>query len=187
MENMDESSIRQRMEQVVGLVRQDTGAIRTGRATPALVEDIMVEAYGGTQKLKVVELASITAPDPQTLVINPWDKSIIGEMKQAIDLANIGLSPAIAGELIRINMPPMTAEDRENFIRLLHQKLENGRIMVRQVRHEWMEKIRAGFEQKEIVEDEKFGQEKRLQELTDEYIGMIDELGKAKEEELKTI
>lgn len=184
---MDEIALRQRMQQVLDLVRQDVGGIRTGRATPSLVEDIVVDCYGGTQKLKVVELATISASDPQTLVISPWDKNIIGEIRNGILKANIGLSPVIAGEIIRINLPPMTTEDRENYIKLLHQKLENGRIMIRQARQDGMRDIKKKFENKEISEDEQMGQEKKLQEITDDYIGQIDEIGKRKETELRTV
>lgn len=184
---MDEVGIKQRMEQVLGLVAGDVAGIRTGRVTPSLVENIEVSAYGGQQKLKVVELATITVPDPQTLVIAPWDKTVTGEIKQAIEAANLGFTPVLAGEVIRINLPPLTGEDRENFIRILHQKLENGRIMVRQIRHELMEDIKTKFEQKEISEDERFRQQMRLQEITDEYIGKIDELGKTKETELRSV
>lgn len=184
---MDEAALRQKMQNVLDLVRQDVGTIRTGRATPALVEDIVISAYGGQSKLRLQELATITAPDTQTLVISPWDQSIIGEIKKGIELANIGLTPVIAGEVIRINLPALTQEDRENYIRLLHQKLENGRVQVRQVRHEGMEAVKAAFEDKETSEDEKVLQEKRVQELTDEYIGQIERIGKAKEEELRSI
>lgn len=184
---MDEIALRQRMQQVLDLVRQDAGSIRTGRATPALVEDIVIDCYGATQKLKVVELATISAPDTQTLLLAPWDKSIIGEIRSGIFKANIGLSPIIAGEVIRINLPPMTTEDRENYIKLLHQKLENGRIMIRQARQDGMRDIKKKSESKEISEDEMVGQEKKLQEITDDYVGQIDEIGERKETELRTV
>lgn len=184
---MDEETTRQRMQTALDAVRQDAGTIRTGRATPALVENVIIDAYGGQQKLRVMELATITAPDPQSIVISPWDKSIIGDIKKGIDLANIGLNPAITGEVIRINIPPLTSEDRENYIRILHQKLENGRVLVRQIRQEGMHEVRDAFEKKEISEDEKILKEKRLQETTDEYIGKIEEVGKAKESELRSL
>src|SRR3989344_638384 len=103
---MNEDDIRKKMQQVLGLVTGDIASIRTGRATPALVEDLTVAVYGGAQKLKIQELATITAPDTQTLVIDPWDKSIIGEIRQGIMAANIGLNPSIDGEAIRISLPP---------------------------------------------------------------------------------
>lgn len=184
---MDEIKLRSRMQTVLEMVQQGVGSIRTGRATPALVEGIIIDCYGGTQKLRVVELASITASDPQTLLISPWDKSIIGEIRQGIEKANTGFTPIITGEAIRINLPPMTFEDRENYVRLLHQQLENGRIAVRQARQNAMKDIKRVFDDKTISEDEHILQEKKVQEITDEYVGKIDEMGKRKETELRTV
>lgn len=184
---MDEVNIRQKMQAVADNVRQDVGTIRTGRATPALVEDIVVPAYAGQQRLRVQELATITAPDTQTIVIDPWDKSIIGEIKKGIEAANIGLVPVIAGEVIRINLPPLTQEDRDNYIRLLSQKLESGKVQIRQVRQDAMQDVKEAFESKELSEDEKVLQEKRVQELTDEHIRKIEEIGENKEKELRAV
>lgn len=184
---MDENNIRSKMQAVVDLIASDVGSIRTGRAMPSLVSELVVAVYGGTQKLKVVELASISAPDPQTLAIDPWDKSIIGEIRQGILAANVGLNPVIDGELIRINLSPLTTEDREKYIKLLSTKIENGRIMVRQIRAEAMHDIKKAFEAKELSEDEKFDAEKKVQELTDEYIGRIQVLGESKKQELLQI
>lgn len=184
---MDEGQINKRMQDVLDLVVSDTGSIRTGKASGSLIEDLMVEAYGGTQKLKINELATISAPDPQTITIDPWDKSIIGEIRQAILKANIGLNPVMDEEIIRINLPLMTTEDREKFVKLLSTKLENGRIMIRQVRGEAMKDIKSSYEEKETTEDEKFNQEKRLQEITDDFIGKIDEVGERKKRELMQI
>jgi ribosome recycling factor len=184
---MDENSIRSKMQQAVGLVVGDIGVIRTGRATSSLVEGLELALYGGTQKLKLQEVATISTPDPQTLVIDPWDKSIIGEIRQGILAANVGMNPSIDREIIRISLPPLTTEDREKYVKLLSTKLENGRIMVRQIRSEAMHEIRKKFEAKELSEDEKFDSEKRLQALTDEYIAKIEAVGEAKRRELLNI
>src|SRR3989344_3427411 len=116
---MDEASIRSKMESAVNAITSDIGTIRTGRATPALVENIIVPAYGGTQRLKIVELAGISAPDPTQIVISPWDRSIIGDIRKGILEANVGMNPSIDGEVIRITMPPLTTEDREKYVKLL--------------------------------------------------------------------
>ncbi len=184
---MDEASIRSKMESAVNAITSDISGIRTGRATPALVENIIVPAYGGTQRLKILELASISAPDPTQLVINPWDKSIIGDIKKGILEANIGLNPNIDGEIIRLIVPSMTTEDREKYVKLLSGKLENGRVMVRQVRAEEMHEIKKKFEAKEMTEDEKFGAEKKLQEITDQFVAKIEEMGEKKKTELLQI
>lgn len=184
---MDEPSVRSKMQQIVDLVSSDIGGIRTGRAAPSLVEGIAVLVYGGQQKLKLQELATISAPDTQTIVIDPWDKSIIGEIRQGILAANVGMNPSIDGELIRINLPPLTTEDREKYVKLLSTKLENGRIMIRQVRGDAMKDIKEKFEAKGLSEDEKFFQEKKIQEITDEFIGKIEALGEHKKQELLQI
>ena len=181
---MNEDEVKRKMDEVLHALSEDLSSIRTGRAAPALVENVVVSAYGGAQRLKVMEMASITATDPQTLVIEPWDKSVIGEIRQGILAANIGMNPSIDGEIIRISMPLMTSEDREKYVKLLGAKLENAKISVRQVRGDTMRDIKDKFESKEITEDQKFSQEKKLQEITDEFVGKIDERGKVKEQEL---
>jgi len=184
---MDESSLRLRMQKVLEMIVSDIGSLRTGRATPSLIENVTVIVYGGTQKLRVQELATITTPDTQTIIIDPWDKSIVGEIKQGILTANIGMNPSIDGELIRVILPPLTTEDRDKYIKLLSTKLENGRIMIRQVRGDAMHEIKKNFEAKELSEDEKFDAEKKVQALTDEFVGKIDEAGNRKKQELLQI
>jgi len=184
---MDEASITSKMQVALDAVASDIGGIRTGRATPSLVENIVVPAYGGTQRLRVMEVGSITAPDPSQIIISPWDKSIIGDIKKGIMEANIGMNPSIDGEIIRIAMHPLTTEDREKYVKILSQKLENGRVMVRGVRADEMHEIKKQFEEKKITEDDKFAQEKKLQELTDSFIGKIEEMGEKKKQELLKI
>jgi ribosome recycling factor len=184
---MEEASILQKMQLAVNAVAGDIAGVRTGRASPALVENIIVPAYGGTQRLKVVELGSITASDPTQIVISPWDKSIIGDIRKGILEANVGLNPSIDGEVIRIVIPSMTTEDREKYVKILSSKLENGRVMVRQVRADEMHEIKKKFEAKEITEDDKFASEKKLQELTDSFIAKIEEMGEKKKTELMQI
>jgi ribosome recycling factor len=181
---MDETSISAKMQSVFDAVALDISGIRTGRATPALVENIVVPAYGGTQRLRIQELATITAPDPTSIIINPWDKSIIGDIRKGILEANIGMNPSIDGEVIRIAMQPLTTEDREKYVKILSSKLETGRVSIRQVRAEEMHEIKNKFESKELTEDEKYANEKKLQELTDGFIRKIEELGEKKKQEL---
>lgn len=184
---MDQALVTQKFQKVVDSVASDISGIRTGRATSAMVENIVCPAYGGTQFLKVMELASITVTDPTMIVISPWDKSIIGDIRKGILEANLGFNPTIDGEVIRISVPPMTTEDREKYVKLLSQKLENGKVMIRQVRAEEMHEIKKIFEAKEITEDEKFADEKTLQELTDKFIAEIEAKGEAKKQDLLKI
>jgi len=175
------------MQSSLAVVASDIAGIRTGRASPALVENVVCPAYGGTQRLKILELATISAPDPSQIVINPWDKSIIGDIKKGIMEANIGMNPSIDGEIIRISMAPLTTEDREKYVKLLSGKLENGKVIMRQIRADEMHEIKKKFEAKEMTEDEKFGNEKKLQEITDEFVGKIEEIGEKKKVELLQI
>ena len=118
-------------------------------------------------------------------MLDPWDKSIVGEIRLGIAAADTGLSPVIDGEIIRINLPAMTTEDREKFVKMLNKKIESGRIMIRQIRGDAMRSIKRQHDEKEIAEDEKFGQEKKLQAITDEHVGKIEKLGENKKQELK--
>lgn len=184
---MDESLVRSQMQSSLDAFLKDIGSIRTGRATVGMVDEIVIDAYGGTSKLKVKELASITVSDPQTLVVDPWDKSIIGDIKKGILAANVGLSPIIDGEIIRLNVPPTTGEDRQNHVKTLHSKMESAKVALRQIRGDVLKDIKRSFEQKEIAEDQKFSEEKKLQELTDQFTAKIDEVGKQKEKEILTL
>lgn len=181
---MNEQAVKASMQKALDALQKEIASIRTGRATPSLVEDIVVAAYGGAQRLRVMELASITAPDTQMLLIEPWDKSIIGEIRQAILAANVGLNPSINEDKIRITLPPLTTEDREKYVKILKAKLEEGRVAVRGARADVMHDIKKSYEAKEITDDDKFAQEKKVQELTDEYISKIEEVGNKKENEL---
>ena len=181
---MDLSEVQNQMQKALDIIRQDLGTIRTGRATPALIENVVLSVYGKTQKLKVAELATISTSDPRTLIIAPFDISIIEEIQRGILEANIGLTPAIDGEVIRITIPPLSSERRQEYLKLAKQKLESGRIMIRQIRHEVMSDLKRKFEAKEVSEDDRRRMEKDLQDLTDKYISEIEDLGRRKEEEL---
>src|SRR5260221_7604570 len=128
---MEEAQVKTKMQGVLNNLMEVIGGIRTGRATPGLVQNLEVSVYGGTQRLRILELASVTSPDPQTLVIDPWDKSVIGEIKKGIEVANIGMNPSIDGKIIRISVPPLTTEDREKFVQILMAKLEESKITIR--------------------------------------------------------
>lgn len=181
---MNKDDLRKKMDSVLESVRTDISSVRTGRATPSLVQDIVVTTYAGVQKMKIVELGSITAPDARSLVISPWDKSTIFDIKRALEESATGVSPVVDGEIIRISLPSMTAEDRQSYIKLLNQKLENGKIMVRRVRADGMAEVDRAFAEKQFGEDDRDRREEEVQKITDEYAGKIEEIGKKKEEEL---
>jgi ribosome recycling factor len=175
---------KKKIEKVLDVLKGDLATIRTGRATPSLVEGIVINAYGGTAKLKVMELATIGATDAKTLVITPFDGSITHEIQKGIEAANAGLTPIVDGNLIRISIPPLSQERREELIKAMKHKLENGRIMVRQVRHEAMEDIKKEFESRE---DDIKRLEKEVQKLVDDTMATIEDFGKQKEAELLQI
>lgn len=177
-------SAEQRMAQAIDHLKGELAQIRTGRATPALLENLAVEVYSGSQRLTIQELGVISAPQAQQLTVSPWDKTIISEIVAGIAAANIGLNPVIDGDLIRINIPHLSEERRKELTRQLHQKLELYRVEIRQVRHEVIEELRNKKNSGEISEDEKKRVEKQLQEMVTEFIEEIDLVGDQKEKEL---
>ena len=177
----------QKMQKVVEVIKIDLSTVRTGRATPSLIENIMVAAYGGTQKLKVVELGHVASSDSQTLTVAPYDASIIGEIRKGIEVANVGLNPVIDGQVIRIAIPPLSQERREQLVQLVKQKLEGGKIQLRQLRHDAISSVKKTESEAHLSEDEVSHLEKEIQKITDEITLEIDTLGKKKEEELMAI
>ena len=180
---LDEAT--QKMQVAIGHLKTELAQIRTGRANVSLVSDILVDAYDS--KMMIKELGQITTPEPTVLLISPWDKSIITNIVGGIAKANIGLNAVIDGDLVRIAIPPLTAERREQFIRQMHAILEKYRVEIRQIRHEFIEKLRGKKQSGEIGEDEEKRQAQELQKLHDEFIEAIEVAGKAKEEELRQV
>jgi len=155
--------------------------LRTGRATPALLEFITVEVYGAQQPVKTV--ASISASDARTLVIEPWDASVTKDIESAIMKSDLGITPNVDGKIIRLIMPSMTDETRQRMVKVMKEKLEEARIAVRKVREEVKKKIEKG----DGSEDEKRDLQKELDELVKEQNASVDEMGKKKEEEITTV
>ncbi|MDD5147624.1 MAG: ribosome recycling factor [Candidatus Daviesbacteria bacterium] len=175
----------QKIEAVLHHFKMEITGIRAGRANPALIENILVEVYG--TKMKLVEVGNISAPQPSLLTVQVWDASVLDKVIKAIQEANLGLNPSNDGTLIRLPIPPLTAERREEFIKLLHQKQEETHVSVRQIRQDFRNEWKKLQEEGQFGEDEFFRREKILQELIDKKIKEVEELGKAKEEELTQI
>jgi ribosome recycling factor len=178
---------RDHMRKALEVTRTDLSSIRSGRATPALVENIVISAYGGSQKLRLLEMATISIQDNKTILIVPYDPSQVSEIEKSIQEANVGLNPVAEGDSLRIAIPSLSEERRLEYIKLAKTKLEGGRIMVRQVRQESMKDLKRAEEAGTISEDEEHMGEKRIQELTDEMIAELDALGEKKEQELMQI
>jgi ribosome recycling factor len=175
---------KQRIDKVLDVLHGDLATIRTGRATPSLVENIVINAYGGSAKLKVMELATIAVSDTQTLVLTPFDPSIKHEIQKGIEAANVGFTPIVDGNILRISIPSLSRERREELIKAMKLKLENGKVMVRQVRHEMIEDIKKEYEGRE---DDIKRLEKDVQRIIDETITTIEKMGSQKEQELLQI
>lgn len=184
---MDLHQVKGKMQKALSVARDDVATIRAGRATPALVENIVVPAYGGTQPMRVLELASIHAEDSQTLTIKPWDQSIIGDIAKGINTANLGINAVIDGEVIRIKIPPLTEERRREFVKLLKSKIEAAKVSVRQIRQDAMQDIKKALDAKEMSEDDKFRLEKEVQKVTDDAVSELDSIETQKEEELMKV
>lgn len=177
--------VRVKMQTAIGHLKTDLAQIRTGRATSSLVSDIIVDAYN--TKMMVKELANISTPEAHIILISPWDKTIITNISGGITKASAGLNPVIDGELIRINIPPLTAERREQFVKQMHQTLETYRVQIRQIRHEAREDLKKQEEDGDIGEDEEKRKEEELQKLHDEFVEIIEVAGEAKAEELRQV
>lgn len=178
------NTAREKMRKALDVTRNDISSIRSGRATPALVENIVITSYGGSQRLRVLEMATITTMDAKTLVISPYDPSTIADIEKGILEANTGLTPVVDREIIRITIPSLSQERRLEYIKLAKAKLEAGRVMVRQIRGDAMKDLRKLEADKTISEDERKHGEKLVQLLTDEMVAEIDSLGQKKEAEL---
>jgi len=181
------SQTRDKMRKAVEMTRTDLQSVRSGRATPALVENIVILAYEGTQKLRVVEMATITAPDARSILITPYDVTTVKDLVRGIMESHSGLNPVADGDVIRVTIPPLSQEQREDYLKLAKAKLEAGRVIVRQIRHEAMKDLERNKTEKLISEDQEKVGEKKVQELTDEMIADIDGMGKRKEEELMQV
>ena len=166
-------------------LHKELGSLRTGRATPALVEDIPVNAYDAMMEIK--GLASIQIQDAKTLVIDPWDKGLIRNIEKGIRDASVGLSPVADGTVIRIMMPPMTEDNRKSMVKKSKEFLEDARIRTRQVREEAREQVLKMEKEKEISEDDKYKLFDEIDKMTKEYNDSIERIGKHKEAEIMTV
>jgi|SRR3989344_607406 len=170
---------------IVDFYDLDIASIRTGRATPSLIENIRLTMY--EQQMAIKELAAITVPEPRMLVIQPWDKKNLDAIRAAISKSDIGISPSVDGDVIRLIIPQMTEERRKEYTKTLKQKTEETRIKIRRLREEIWGDIQKMEKNGEIREDDKFAGKDKLQKKVDEYNGKIEKIEKDKERELLTV
>lgn len=175
----------ERMEKAVSALRSALLTIRTGRASPALVEKLAVEAYDTTLPLN--QMATIVVPEPRLLTIRPWDISTIGAIERAILKSDLGLTPNNDGKVIRLAIPPLTDERRRDLARMVNRRVEEGRVGVRNVRRDGLRELTELMKNKEISEDEFYKAKDDLQELTDEHVEKMDKLGEQKQAEIMEV
>ncbi len=174
-----------RMKGAVQSLEEDLSGIRTGRASPALVERLQVEYYGAPTPL--VQLASISVPEPRALLIRPFDATSLKAIERGILASDLGLTPNNDGKVIRLNLPPLTEERRRDLVKVVHSRLEESHIAIRNVRRDLIKDLREFEKEKMISEDELKRAEEELQKLTDRYVDLVDSIGEHKEKEIMEV
>jgi len=183
MPNVEDA--RKRMDEALEALRREFATVRTGKATPALLDTVRVDAYGS--KMPLNQVATVSTPEPSMLVVQPFDKSLLSEIERGIQSADLGLNPANDGNIIRVPIPPLNEERRKEYVKLLHKMAEEGRISIRHARRTVREEIQKLVKDHEIGEDEGRRREDALDKLTHDYSEKIDDLLKRKEEEVMAI
>jgi ribosome recycling factor len=176
---------RERMDKAVDSLQVDLRSIRTGRASPSLVEKLTVDYYGAPTPLN--QLAGITVPEPRMLMIRPWDRSTMGIIEKSILKSDLGLTPTNDGQVIRLVIPQLTEERRRDLTKLVARRVEEARVAVRNIRRDAIDMLRDLEKEKLISEDEMYEGRDETQELTDKYIKQLDEIGKTKEAEIMEV
>jgi ribosome recycling factor len=176
---------RQQMEKAIDALRREFSAVRTGKATPALLDTVRVEAYGS--KMPINQVASVSAPEARLLVVQPWDRGLLQAIEKAIQSSELGLNPSNDGAVIRVPIPALTEERRKDMVRLLHKLAEEGRVAVRHARQEANKDIKHRQGEHELSDDDARRQMDEVQKLTDDYIHRIDQLLKTKEAEVMEV
>jgi ribosome recycling factor len=174
-----------RMKKAIEATLHEFNTVRTGRASPALLEGIVVEYYGAKTPLN--QLATITAPEARMLVVQAWDKGAVKDIQKAITMSNLGLNPSADGNNLRITVPELTEERRKDLAKVVRQTAEDGRVSIRGIRRDAIDDLRKQEKAGDISEDESRREQGAVQKTTDEFIKQVDELLAAKEEELMTL
>jgi ribosome recycling factor len=174
-----------RMQGALDALNRELGTLRTGRASPSLVERLTVEYYGATQPLQ--NIATIHAPDARTITIQPWDKKAIGDIEKAIQKSDLGLNPSNDGVALRIVIPPLTEERRKDLVKVVHKKTDEAKVAVRNIRRDAHDHLRDQEKKKELSADDLKRGVDRLQKQTDKYIGEVDKIGANKEQEILAV
>lgn len=177
--------IESKMSKCVEATRAEFASVRTGRATPALLDRLHVEAYGQAVPLK--QVAGVSTPDARTLVITAYDKSVVGDIRKAIEKSDLGLTPNVDGTTIRLSIPPLNEERRKDLVKVIKKKAEDGKIAVRNVRHKAHDDLKNQLKGHEITEDDSKRKQEQLQKMTDKFIKEIDTLVVSKEKDIMEV
>ena len=179
------NNAKDRMAKAVEALRRELATIRTGRAHPGLVEHLRVDYYGVPTPLN--QLATISVPDPRLLTIQPWDRQAMGAIEKAILKSDLSLTPTNDGTIVRLSIPQLTEERRRDLVKVVHKKVEEGRVEVRNIRRDGHEELRRLQREKLISEDHQYRGQEKLQKLTDEFVQQVDHVGEEKEAELLAV
>ena len=174
-----------KMDNAVAALKRELGTIRTGRATPALIENVQVDYYGVATPLN--QIASISAPDARAIMVQPWDKQALSEIEKSLVKSEMGFNPSNDGNTITVPIPPLTQERRQELVRLLKRKLEEGKVSIRNVRRDGIETLRRLERDKAISQDENHRSQDQLQKATDAHVKIVDEVGSFKETEIMQV
>lgn len=175
----------ERMSRALDALERELAAIRTGRAATALVERIPVEYYGTSTPLN--QLASISVPEAHSIVIQPWDRSALGAIEKAILKSEVGLTPNVDGTVVRLNIPPLTEERRRDLVKLVHKRMEEARVEIRNHRRDVADEIKRAERDGDVSADESRREMDQLQKVTDRWVAEVDRIGKHKEQEIMEV
>ena len=177
--------LEERMKKAVENARAEFTSIRTGRANAALLDHILVEAYGSEMPLK--HIANISVPDARSLLVQPHDKSLIGDVRKAIEKSDLGITPNVDGNVVRLGIPALNEERRRDLVKLVHKRAEEGRIAIRNIRRDGHDHLKAMHKDGKVSEDEFRRANDHVQKLTDRFIGDVDALVQGKEKEIMEV
>lgn len=172
----------ERMKKAVEVTRSEFAAVRTGRASASLLDHVVVEAYGSEMPLRHV--ANVAVPDARSIVVQPHDKSIIGDIRKALEKSDLGITPNVDGNTIRLGLPQLNEERRKELVKLVHKRAEEGRIAIRNVRRDAHERLKHALKDSKVTEDENRRANEQVQKTTDKYITEVDHLVATKEKEI---
>jgi ribosome recycling factor len=176
---------RSHMDAAIEALRREFATVRTGKASPALLDTVRVEAYGSQVPLN--QVATVSAPEPRLLVVQPWDRGMLGPVEKGIQTADLGLNPSNDGKIIRVPIPALTEERRREYVKVLHRMAEEGRVSVRHARKEANDQIKRRQKDGELSEDDARREQDEIQKLTDRYIQQLDEMLRHKEAEVMEV